>query len=373
MRDNAPDSGDRLSHEDRVALARRFRNHGEHIYGVNNHNSSPLYAFLSMQVAGDPDVLALAVQADRATQIPNLLFAAVHYLLMGDLAAPLAAYYPDCTDSPCPITEVYPAFRAYCLAHADTIRQLVTTRRVQTNEVRRCAPLLLAAETLSQQLNGQPLAWVEIGASAGLLMQWDRYGYAFRDEAGNNLQAGDAASPVQITSELRGALYPPIPTRMPTVAWRVGLDINPIDPRDEDATRWLRALIWPEHCDRRELLDAALAVAREHPPRIIAGNAMDTLPAALDEAPAEAALCVYHSYALNQMPATVRESILKQFVAYARQHPQRPLYRISQEWYGDQETPQLELFTYRADEGERELLATCESHGRWIEWRRTQN
>ena len=105
-------------------------------------NASPLYAHLALAVADDPDVLALSADADQSTTVANLFFAAVHYLLMDDHDAMLAAYYPDLTAEPRPIEDAYPVFRAYCLEHAGEIRALVTTRRVQTNEVRRCAPLL---------------------------------------------------------------------------------------------------------------------------------------------------------------------------------------------------------------------------------------
>ena len=36
-----------------------------------------------------------------------------------------------------------------------------------------------------------------------------------------------------------------------------GLDLNPIDVRDPDATLWLRALVWPDEVGRAELLQQA--------------------------------------------------------------------------------------------------------------------
>ena len=151
----------------------------------------------------------------------------------------LAAYYPDLTAEPRPIEDAYPVFRAYCLQHAGEIRALVTTRRVQTNEVRRCAPLLLALQTVWERGGRRPLALVEVGASAGLLLNWDRYAYEYRAE---NIAktAGDPSSPLHIVSALRGEVTPPLPETLPPVAWRAGADIHPIDVYDERETRWLR-------------------------------------------------------------------------------------------------------------------------------------
>ena len=181
---------------------------------------------------------------------------------------------------------------------------------MQTNEVRRCAPLLPALQTVWERGGRRPLALVEVGASAGLLLNWDRYAYEYRAE-GAAKTVGDPSSPVHIVSALRGEVcHHCLQMTYRQVAWRAGADIHPIDVNDERETRWLRALIWPEHQDRMALLDAALTLARQYPPRIVAGDAGETLPALLAEAPADATLCVYHGFTLNQMPAATRERIL---------------------------------------------------------------
>src|SRR5262249_22117467 len=137
------------------------------------------------------------------------------------------------------------------------------------------------------------------------------------------------------------------------------------DPNDDEATRWLCALIWPEHRDRAALLEQALQLARQHPVPIAAGSAPVVLPNVLSQIPDDAALCLFHSYTLNQMPQPVREETLRVIAAYAANHR---LFRISQEWYAGQEQPQLELYSYERGEVYQELLAYCESHGRWLQW-----
>jgi hypothetical protein len=346
-------------------LSRAFAEHGRMIYGSPvAQNAAPLYAYLALAVADDPDMLALSADADQSTTVANLFFAAVHYLLMDDHEAMLAAYYPDLTAEPRPIAEAYPVFRAFCLEHASEIRALVTAQRVQTNEVRRCAALLPALQTAWERGKRLPLALVEVGVSAGLLLNWDRYAYEYQVENAAKV-VGDPSSPLHIVSALRGEIPPPLPETLPPVAWRAGADIHPIDVNDERETRWLRALIWPEHQDRMALLDAALTLARQYPERIVSGDAGETLPALLAEAPADATLCLYHGFTLNQMSAATRERILARVAEYGWK---RNLYRVALEWWPPNPTPTVELFTYAGGETGSELLARCESHGRWVEW-----
>jgi hypothetical protein len=342
-------------------LARRFEFFAGVYRGTASEVSSPLYAQLARQVAADPDVLRLVTEADRFQQVSHLLFGAVHFLLLGGSAHPLAEFYPSLRAAPRPAEEAYPHFRAFCLEHAAEIRRLVTMQRVQTNEVQRCTALLPAFAVVSRWGGGKPLALVEAGASAGLNLLWDRYGYDY----GAAGRAGDVASPVQLVCEVRGGILPPIPPVLPAVSYRLGIDLKPIDVRDEAATRWLRALIWPEHRDRARLLERAIGMARQDPPPMRAGDLLDLLLPALEEAPGDAAVCVYHSYTLNQCPRTTGEQLDLLLAGFSRN---RDVDRISLEWFSGQQQPHLELYSYRRGAVQRTLLASCEAHGREIEW-----
>src|SRR5688572_28272881 len=128
-------------------LAQRFEFHGTNIYGSSDpHNNSPLYSVLSRGVAGDVEILKLMTEADRATQVSNLLLGTVHYLLLREPDQELGCYFASLTDTPLPPDGAYPHFREFCLSHANEIRKLVTTRRIQTNEVGRCTALVPAFE-----------------------------------------------------------------------------------------------------------------------------------------------------------------------------------------------------------------------------------
>jgi hypothetical protein len=248
------------------------------------------------------------------------------------------------------------------LEHAEIIRQLVTTRRVQTNEVQRCTALVPAFELIVRRLDHRrPLALVEIGSSAGLNLLWDKYGYYY-GEAGyvRNHESG-----VQLVCVPQGDIRPPLSPTFPPIAYRIGIDLFPVDVNDEEAVRWLRALIWPEHTDRVVLLEQAVQIAQLHQAKIIPGDAVDLLLDVLSNVPLGTVLCVYHSYTLNQCSKATREKIIDILAIFAQD---RDFFRLSLEWYSGQNQPHLELFSYRNGQMQSELLAYCESHGRMIEW-----
>jgi hypothetical protein len=134
---------------------------------------------------------------------------------------------------------------------------------------------------------------------------------------------------------------------------------------DEEAIRWLRALIWPEHTERAAQLVEAVAVARESPPLLLAGDVLDVLPRVFTHIAPEPVPCIYHSYTLNQCPRQTRERLA---VMLEKLSKVRDFYRVSLEWYSGQEQPHLELYRYQSGDVQSEHLAYCESHGRWIEW-----
>lgn len=88
--------------------------------------------------------------------------------------------------------------------------------------------------------------------SAGLCLYPDRYGYRYLTDAGPvALDPVDGPSTVTIATRLDGVS---VPTRLPEVVWRAGVDLHPLDVRDVGTRSWLRSLIWPEHDERRARL-----------------------------------------------------------------------------------------------------------------------
>lgn len=323
---------------------------------------SPLYAHLYEGIAHDPEICELLGAIDPDQPIPVLFFSVVNFLLLGNPRHELGRFYPVLQQPPRPPSQAYPAFRAFCLQQREALRTLLPGARLQTNEVTRCANLLPAFEIVSRRGARRPLALIELGCSAGLNLLWDHYHYTYGSSS-----AGEVTSPVQICCTLRGTIAPPLPATLPAVARRTGIDLAPPDIRRERDVRWLRACIWPEEVARYHLLEAAIALARTVPLQVLAGDAIELLPALLACIPQEQTLCVWHSYALHQGPAQTCERLESLLCDVSRA---RNIFRISLEAYPNQGGwPRLELFSYQGGElCSREWLAHCEFHGQTMEW-----
>jgi hypothetical protein len=187
--------------------------------------------------------------------------------------------------------------RALVDQDADRLAQVMLAHRTQTNEPARCATILPALARLPG-----PLALIEVGASAGLTLLFDRYSY---DYGGARLSGSDPDAPMLRCSSL-GNVPAPIPELLPEIAWRAGLDLNPLDVTSEEDVRWLSCLVWPGEGDRRERLDAAVVAARRDPPAVYQGDLLTDLPALAAQAPREATLVIYHSAVLAYVAAEDR-------------------------------------------------------------------
>lgn len=129
--------------------------------------SSELYKKLSLQIAEDDDLLQLSLQAREGQPIPNLLFGAVHYLLLKGIDHDVEQFYPSIVSRANEQDNPFPLFKDFCLKNAEQIQQILQNKLVQTNEVRRCAYLYPIFCYIFAQTN-KPLSLIEIGTSAGL-------------------------------------------------------------------------------------------------------------------------------------------------------------------------------------------------------------
>ena len=150
---------------------------------------------------------------------------------------------------------------------------------------------------------------IEVGASAGLCLYPDRYSYTYRREHREQpttvtLHPDAGPSGVDLDCELINAAAP---DHLPEVAWRAGIDLNPLDITDADQRKWLNSLIWPEHEARRERLSAAADIAAADPPRLVAGDLLETIEPLIAEAPAGTQIVVFHSSVLAYISPAERE------------------------------------------------------------------
>jgi len=228
---------------------------------------SPLYEEITRGVAADRDTIGFLLTLPKEKQQPNLLLAAVRFLF-GTPAR-------------------FSGFRETLLANRDAVRAVMETRSTQTNEPARCATLLPVLARWPQ-----PLALIEVGASAGLCLLPDLYGYDY----GHAILHGATGSPT-FRCAVNDAT--PTPSALPQIVWRAGLDLNPLDIADASQVAWLETLVWPEQTQRLANLRAAIRVAAAFKPRIVKGDLRgDSLAQLCGEAPKDATRVIFHTAVL---------------------------------------------------------------------------
>jgi hypothetical protein len=245
---------------------------------------SPCFEAWALGVVDDAEVQHWLATLPDAKQQPNLVFAAARW---HGLAAP--APYAD--------------LRAALLSDEGQIRATILARATQTNEAGRMATLVPA---LALAAAGRPLALLEVGASAGLCLYPDRWGFRWSTPDGERTLGPPAPT---LTCTVTGPA--PLPESLPEVAWRGGVDLNPLDVTSADDTDWLLTLIWPEHDDRRGQLATAIGVARSDPPDLRRGNLLELLPTLVEEARQavgpDAVVVVFHSAVIAYLEDPARE------------------------------------------------------------------
>jgi hypothetical protein len=232
-------------------------------------DGSPCFEAWANGVADDPEVLAWLQDLPPRKRQANLVFAAARWHGV-------------------PAPGPYAGLRDALLGDRQSggaIRATILDRSTQTNEVNRLACLTPAFALLAPDQPGRSVALLEAGASAGLCLYPDRARSLVRCTTTGDVP-GDELAPV---------------------AWRAGIDLNPIDVTDEEAVRWLEILVWPEQDERRERLRAAVGIARSDPPYLVKGDLVDELPALVAQAPPEATLVVFHSAVIAYLEPAERE------------------------------------------------------------------
>jgi hypothetical protein len=332
---------------------------------------SPLYERLTRALAADDELLERLRVLPDAKRVPLNLLAATHWLIRREPGSDLAAIYNGAGGDP------WPGFRTLVVDRFDEIVELTGTHSIQTNEVGRSATLLPAFGAVIDAVGDRPLALIEIGPSAGLNLLFDRYAVTYSD----GRRSGPIDSPVQLQCEVVGSTTPPLPTSAHIgVARREGIDLSPVDVRDNEAVAWLAACIWPDVPGRRERFEAAVALARSDPPRLHRGDALDLLGGVVDRVPAHAVPVVFSTWALAYFDQTGRQrvhEILDQrggnrdlaFVTaeHARVTPWVPA-APRPPMDADKGASLVGMTTWRNGAQRVEPLAWTHPHGQWIDW-----
>ena len=316
---------------------------------------SPFYASLLEAAAADVevegpawDVLHAFEQESSRAAVALRLTGAVHRLVLDDTLPELAARYPS-TGGDGDAQAAWPLFRQALVEHRDEITRLVANG-CQTNEVGRSAALLGGFLEVAHRTR-LPLRILEIGASAGLNLRWDRFRYEAFEGAW-----GDPASPVRFDHAFD---VPPPFQRTADVVERKGCDLNPIDPTSEEGALTLRSFVWADQLSRLALLDGAIAMAQTMPVEVEKIDAASFLERELAEPRRGVATVVYHSVFMQYVAPPERERINQAVERAARASSlAAPFHHLYME-------PVHSVFEIRLDS---ELLGTSLAHGTNVVW-----
>lgn len=343
-------------------LATRLRTQAGHCSRLG----SPFYGDLLERAAADAEAGGPVARVLRGHEgdPPNSMLAlrlmgAVHRRVLEGALPDLESYYTR-SGAPYPAMatksrtamgdEPWLTFRQALTEDADAIRELLD-HPVQTNEVGRCAALLPGFMTIAEG-TGLPLRLLEVGASGGLNLRWDRYRY----EAGG-FAWGDPRSPVRIDFDLEGP--PPEPIAVEVVERR-GCDRRPVDPATEEGRLTLLSFVWPDQVERMERLRAAFGVAGEVPVEVERAGAAEWVAAQLAERRAGVATVVFHSIVMQYLAEDERRAFGRRVVeAGEAADEDSPLAWLRMEPAGDRAEVRLTLWPG----GEERLLARVGYHG----------
>ena len=283
--------------------------------------------------------------------LPLRLAGGLHHLVLTGQVADLAACYPP-QEAP-----GIAAALARVLRAEEGFLTGWMANTPQTNEVGRSAVLLAGAAAVAHW-SGLPLQVSELGASAGLNLNFARYRL---DVAGVSLGDPDAA--LVLEPDWRGV--PPVPGGV-AVAEARGVDLNPLDP-GADGLR-LMSYVWPDQAARLARLRQALDVAAVAPPQVDRGEAADWLESRLAAPPEGRCHLVCHTIAHQYFPAASQNRIAAAMAkAGSRATPAAPLAWLAME---ADATPGSAAVTLRLWPGNRQVaLGRAGFHGQWLEWR----
>jgi hypothetical protein len=171
---------------------------------------------------------------------------------------------------------------------------------------------------------------------------------------------------------------PPIARALPRLASRIGIDRSPIDLGQADDVRWLLACVWPD-TGRLERTAASIHLAQLDPPRVIAGDANDTVPRVIADLSTDDAAVIVTTWAFAYFSPAERQ----RFVSILETESQRRTVAwLNAEGAGtvaalahdpvpnsDAGADVLGAGIFRDGTARWESLGLVQEHGAWIDWR----
>jgi hypothetical protein len=296
------------------------------------------------------------------TALPFRLAGALHAAVLSGQDAELADKYPR-TGYPGDGNAAWNAAEDFIARNPDWLDEWLKLPP-QTNEIARSAGLFAGILAIAGR-HRLPLELLELGASAGLNLNMERFHYQ-----PNGWHWG-AESPVRIDSQWLGGAPPylgPV-----TIQERAGCDQYPLDVTDPKDRLRLSAYVWPDQPDRLARLRAAMDLAVVHGTRVERADAADWIEQRLAKRASGCTTVVYHSIFQHYPPRDVRARVAVAIRgAGAKATNESPLAWLRFEFDGSDgreiDNPRCILDLMEWPGGDHRVLAEVDSHGRFVRW-----
>ena len=224
--------------------------------------------------------------------------------------------------------------------------------------MQRCFALLPIFLTIGLTTQ-RPLDLLELGASAGLNLLWDRYRYRYL--AGT---WGSGSAPLELTGGERGTVPGSLLEHEVTIRHRCGIDLRPLDVHSDDDVRLLRVFAAP---NRRPRLLQAIEIARTQPPELIKGDYLDVLPELLAARDGNALTVVVQTLSSIYLTLEQRAQLWETIEAAGRAGPLAYVWTPTPEEHGQRRGDYpVELAMWPG--ADRRFIARMENHGEWLDW-----
>ena len=282
---------------------------------------------------------------------------ALHALVLTNQCSKLKDVYPPHHNNTSD-EELWDAVSHAMQAHADFFIPFLDSAP-QTNEVRRSAALLPGFLTIAEE-TGLPFTLSELGASAGINLCWDSFGYSLD---GNNW--GNPDSSVFMTPDWKG-IRPPEALDIHVIT-RDACDLAPVNYKDPDEKLRLLSYIWADQEDRFARTENALEILDSKNYNVDRADITDWLPERLSLDWKGTVHVIYHTIAWNyqgERTCKANQAVIE--AAGLKANDDAPLAWLRLEPDGQEPGAAITLTLW--PDGKEHTLGRADYHGRWIHW-----
>lgn len=317
--------------------------------------NSVLYSYWSNEILSDERLISLISKMPQSQPKPNLFFASVQWLALQKKHELFQVFmHPEAAN----LEESFRLLKQLCSEYENELIQLFHTRLVQTNEINRASYLYPIFAEIYQSIK-KPLTLIEIGTSAGILLGVDLFNYEITE--GNNTKIlGDSSSGITIRSINNG--QPLNISNELVIQNRIGIDLNIIQLEQEDDYRWMQSLIWPEHKERKVLLEKIRDVNINCSKTLVEGDFLEIIPNYLEMRNEDSQIVIFHTHVANQFSTELKESLLTMI---RKLSSNVPLYHVYNNM--DDANLHVDLIQQGTTINLKEMKNT-DGHGKYFSW-----